>query len=72
MFILDESVPERVAKYLPEHHVKNVREMGIKGIKNGKLLGAVEDSKFEVFISADQHMLCGRFVPSKYRQEPSS
>ena len=53
---LDEGVPEIVAEYLPGHHVENVRELGLKGVKNGKLLAQVEAREFEAFITNDKRL----------------
>ncbi len=36
--LLDESVPRRLRKALPNHDVKTVVEMGWGGVRNGKLL----------------------------------
>jgi hypothetical protein len=52
----DEGVPERLAKYLPGHATQSVRQLGLKGVKNGKLLAAIEALAFEVFITNDKRM----------------
>ena len=52
----DEGVPERLAKYLPGHEAHTVRQLGLKGLKNGKLLAAIEALAFEVFITNDKRM----------------
>jgi hypothetical protein len=54
--VLDEGVPEILADYLPGHDVKNVRQLGLKSVKNGKLLTAIEALAFEVFITNDKRM----------------
>ncbi len=53
---LDEGVPERLAKYLPGHDVQTVRQLRLKGVKNGKLLAAIEAMAFEAFITNDKRM----------------
>ena len=53
---LDEGVPERLAKYLPGHEVQTVRQLGLKGVKNGELLDAIETRAFEAFITNDKRM----------------
>ncbi len=53
---LDEGVPEVLADYLPGHEVKNVRQLGLKSVKNGKLPAAIESLAFEVFITHDKRM----------------
>ena len=54
--ILDEGVPEPLAAHLPGHDVQSVRQLGLKGTKNGKLLKAVEAAGFEVFVTNDKKM----------------
>ncbi len=56
---LDEGVPERLADYLPGHDVQSVRQIGLKGVKNGKLLAAIEVLAFEAFITNDKRMEAG-------------
>ncbi len=53
---LDEGVPEQIATHLPEHDVQTVRELGLKGTINGKLLDAIEVRHFEAFISNDKRL----------------
>ena len=37
-----------------EHEVKTVPEISWNGIKNGKLIALINESKFEIFITFDQ------------------
>jgi hypothetical protein len=53
---LDEGVPERLAEYLSGHDVQSVRQIGLKGVKNGKLLTAIGALAFEAFITNDKRM----------------
>ena len=53
---LDEGVPEQIATHLPEHDVQTVRELGLKGTINGKLLDAIKVRHFEAFISNDKRL----------------
>jgi hypothetical protein len=53
---LDEGVPEPLADYLPNHDVQSVRQLGLKGVKNGKLLATIEALGFEAFITNDKRM----------------
>ncbi len=53
---LDEGVPEALSEHLPGHEVHNVRQLGLKGVKNGRLLAAIEDQSFEVFLTNDKRM----------------
>ena len=53
--LLDESLPVRLARELPGHKVTTVAQQGWTGKKNGELLKLAE-SKFNVFITADQNL----------------
>ena len=53
---LDEGVPEDIIRHLPGHDVKSVRMLGLKGVKNGKLLAAIDAGSFETFITNDKRM----------------
>lgn len=53
--LLDESVPRRLRRALPNHEVKTVVEMGWSGIKNGDLL-ALAASGFDAFITVDKNL----------------
>ncbi len=43
---LDEGVPEEIGIHLPGHDVESVRQLGLKGTKNGQLLAAIEAGRF--------------------------
>ena len=60
---LDECVPRRLKRELPEHEVFTVTEHGWSGIKNGRLL-ALADAEFDVFLTVDQNL--------KYQQNLSA
>ncbi len=53
--LLDECVPRKLRRELPEHEVFTVTERGWSGIKNGKLL-ALADAEFDVFFTVDQNL----------------
>lgn len=53
--LLDESLPTRLRRSLPNHSVKTVVEMGWGGINNGKLL-ALASQQFDVFLTADKNL----------------
>ncbi len=53
--LLDESLPVKLAHEIPGHKVTTVKEAGWTGKKNGELLKLAE-SKFDVFITADQNL----------------
>ena len=51
--LLDECVPKRLKRELPEHDVRTVFETGWSGLKNGALLRAA-DGVFDVLLTVDQ------------------
>ena len=53
--LLDESVPSRLRRSLPNHDVKTVVEMGWGGIMNGELL-ALAASNFDAFVTVDKNL----------------
>ena len=53
--LLDESVPVKFRRSLPNHDVRTVMEMGWSGIKNGKLL-ALASSEFDAFVTVDKNL----------------
>lgn len=53
--LLDESVPRRLRRALPNHEVRTVGEMGWSGVKNGKLL-ALASAAFDAFITVDKNL----------------
>lgn len=53
--LLDESVPRRLKRALPDHEVNTVIEMGWSGIKNGDLLALAAPS-FDAFITVDKNL----------------
>lgn len=61
--LLDESVPSRFRRTLPNHDVKTVVEMGWGGVKNGNLL-ALAASDFDAFVTVDKNL--------QYQQDISS
>ena len=53
--LLDECLPRRLKRDLTGHMVKTVPEAGLSGVKNGKLLTAIEGA-FDCFITIDGNM----------------
>ena len=53
--LLDESVPAKLRRSLPNHEVRTVVEMGWSGVKNGKLL-ALAANQFEAFVTVDKNL----------------
>jgi predicted nuclease of predicted toxin-antitoxin system len=53
--LLDECVPRRFGRYLPEHEVQTVPEVGWASFKNGNLLASAS-GKFDVLVTTDQRL----------------
>ena len=53
--LLDESLPVKFRRALPNHDVRTVVEMGWSGVKNGKLL-ALAASDFDAFVTVDKNL----------------
>ncbi len=53
--LLDECVPRKLRRELPEHEILTVTERGWSGIKNGNLL-ALAAPEFDVFLTVDQNL----------------
>lgn len=54
--LLDENLPHRLRPALTGHDVFTASYLGWAGIQNGKLLQLIEESGFEVFVTADRKM----------------
>lgn len=54
--LLDECLPKRLKRELPDHEVTRVQEMGWAGIKNGALLRLIQAAAFEVFVTIDGNL----------------
>ena len=54
--ILDECLPRRLLRDLPDHMVTTVPRQGWAGINNGALLKRV-DPEFDIFITIDSNMV---------------
>ena len=59
--LLDECVPRRFRRELPEHEVRTAPEMGWASFNNGALL-AVASGKFDVLVTTDQRLSYQRNV----------
>jgi len=55
--LLDECVTKHLKKYLSDFEVSTVRELGIGGIKNGKLMAFCVANNFEILLTIDKNML---------------
>jgi len=54
--LLDECLPKRFAKLLPDHEVRTTRQMNWHGLSNGRLLRTCDPS-FDVFITVDKNLV---------------
>ena len=55
--LLDECVTKRLKKYLEEFEVFTVRELGLSGIKNGKLMAYCVENKFDILQTIDKNLM---------------
>jgi hypothetical protein len=53
--LLDESVPAKFRRALPDHEVRTAVEMGWSGVTNGKLL-ALAATGFDAFVTVDKNL----------------
>jgi len=53
--LLDECVPRRLRKSLPEHDVRTVPEMGWTSLRNGALLTSAQE-QFQAFVTTDRRL----------------
>jgi len=54
--LLDECLPKKLRRFLPEFEVQTVQQAGWSSLKNGELLAAIP-GKFEVFLSVDSNIV---------------
>ncbi len=55
--LLDECVTKRLKKHLEEFEVLTVTELGLSGIKNGKLLSYCVANNFDILFTIDKNLL---------------
>lgn len=53
--LLDENLPRKLKRLLPEHEVFTVQERGWAGLKNGKLIARI-DSSVDALLTADKNL----------------
>lgn len=54
--LLDECAPKRLRNDFPDHEIRTLDEVGLKGLKNGQLLSAAVNQGFEALITVDRKM----------------
>ena len=55
--LLDECVTKRLKKHLEEFEVFTVRELGLSGIKNGRLMTYCVENKFDILLTIDKNLM---------------
>ena len=55
--LLDECVTKRLKKYLEEFEVFTVRELGLSGIKNGRLMSYCVENEFDILLTIDKNLM---------------
>src|SRR4051794_27563450 len=55
--LLDECVTKRLKKYLEEFEIFTVRELGLSGIKNGKLMTYCVENSFVILLTIDKNLM---------------
>lgn len=55
--LLDECVTKRLKKHLEEFEVWTVRESGLSGVKNGKLLVYSVENGFDILLTIDKSLM---------------
>jgi len=53
--LIDECLPRKLKRELPDHEVSTVQEMGWSGVKNGALLRKMT-GQFDVFVTIDGNL----------------
>ena len=56
LVLIDESLPKRLTRYLPELEAWTVQQKRWSKTKNGALLRLAESAGFEAFLTADQSL----------------
>ena len=54
--LLEECVTKRLKKYLEEFEVFTVRELGLGGIKNRKLMAYCVENSFDILLTIDKNI----------------
>ena len=55
--LLDECVTKRLKKHLEEYEVFTVRELGLGGIKNGKLMTYCVENSYDILFTIDKNLM---------------
>ncbi len=55
--LLDECVTKRLKNHLEEFEVLTVRELGLSGVKNGKLMTYCRENNFDILLTIDKNLM---------------
>lgn len=55
--LLDECVTKRLKSHLNEFEVSTVRELGLSGTKNGKLMTFCVENNFDILLTIDKNLM---------------
>lgn len=55
--LLDECVTKRLKKHLDSFEVSTVTELGLSGIRNGKLLAYCVENRFDILLTIDKNLM---------------
>jgi predicted nuclease of predicted toxin-antitoxin system len=55
--LLDECVTKRLKNHLTEFEVFTVRELGLGGVKNGKLMEYCVENNFDILLTIDKNLI---------------
>jgi hypothetical protein len=55
-YLVDEQLPRRLTRVIPDHEVRTVQQEGWSGISNGALLRLAAAAGFEAMITADRNL----------------
>jgi predicted nuclease of predicted toxin-antitoxin system len=55
--LLDECVTKRLKKHLEAFDVFTVTELGLSGIKNGKLMTYCSENQFDILLTIDKNLM---------------
>src|SRR5215210_1742717 len=54
--LLDECITKKLKRHLTEFEVRTVVEMNWSGLKNGRLLSAAVEEKFDILLTIDKNL----------------
>ena len=55
--LLDECVTKKLKPHLEDFEVYTVMELGLSGIKNGKLMSYCAENKFDILLTIDKNLM---------------